>query len=174
MTIHSEHPFLPPPDQRDQLRRFRGRLPAPVTVWTTGAGRHREGWTLSSVLVADGGTERPAEVLGLLDEDADLADLLKPDSPLVVNLLDPGHTRLADAFARLTPAPGGPFRLGEWSETDWGPRLAGASWLGARVTARPEYAGWALLVRARIEHVEVVEQTGLTHWRGRYHPLDRE
>ncbi|WP_035757930.1 flavin reductase family protein [Granulicoccus phenolivorans] len=174
VTIHSAHPFLPPPEQRDQLRRFRGRLAAPVTVWTTGVGRTREGWTLSSVLVADGGPERPAEVLGLLDEDTDLADALTPDATLVVNLLDPGHTHLADAFARLTPAPGGPFRVGDWTDTAWGPRLAGASWLGARVRTAPGYAGWALLVRAVIEHVEVVDQPGLVHWHGRYRSLSQE
>ena len=35
MTIHGDHPFLPPADGRDPLRRWRGRMPAPVSVWTT-------------------------------------------------------------------------------------------------------------------------------------------
>ncbi len=62
VTIHSAHPFLPPPpEQRDQLRRFRGAgWRPPVTVVDHRGRAYPRGWTLSSVLVADGGPERPA------------------------------------------------------------------------------------------------------------------
>ncbi len=129
MTIHSEHPFVPPEGDRDPLRRLRGQLPAPVTVWTAGTGRGRRGLTVSSVLVAAGD---PAHVLGLVDEEADL--WAEPPTTLVVNVLGPGHAYLADAFAGTAPAPGGPFTQGEWSDSDWGPVLAdAAAWVGARL-----------------------------------------
>lgn len=178
MTIHSDHPFATPQPDRDPVRRLRGRLAAPVTVWATGRGAGREGWTLSSVLIADGDTgdatgNRAPEVLGLLDEDTDLAAELAPGSLLVVNLLAAGQGPVADAFARVAPSPGGPFRTGTWLDTAWGPRLEGAAgWLGVRVVAEPAYAGWALLVRARIEHAEVDDRDPLVHLRGRYRTLD--
>ena len=54
MTIHNSHPFLPPPEDRNPLRRLRGRMPAPVSIWTSADGARRDGWTISSMLVADG------------------------------------------------------------------------------------------------------------------------
>ena len=77
MTIHTEHPFLDP--ERDPLRRFRGRLAAPVTVLTGGDGASREGWTVSSLLLADG---RPPQMLALLDADSELAEALDDVSDL--------------------------------------------------------------------------------------------
>jgi flavin reductase (DIM6/NTAB) family NADH-FMN oxidoreductase RutF len=179
VSIHSEHPFSTAGPDRDPLRRLRGRMPSPVSVWTAGAGGGRVGWTLSSFLVADG---QPAEVIGLLDEDSDLADALTAapapaggGATLVVNLLGWAHRGLADAFAGVAPAPGGVFKLGGWTESAWGPVLADApAWLGARVTGPPEHAGWALLVRAEVEHVELGPEPDagmLTYARGRYRPV---
>ncbi|GAB3703132.1 flavin reductase family protein [Mariniluteicoccus flavus] len=169
MTIHSDHPFATPEPDRDPVRRLRGRLPAPVTVWTTGEGRTREGWTVSSMLVADGD---PAEVLGLLDEDSELADAVAVTGTACISVLGYAHRALADAFARIAPAPGGPFRMGEWEDTAWGPRLVGASWLGVRLEPDPDHAGWALLLRGRIEHAEPGEAMPMAHVRGRYRDLD--
>jgi hypothetical protein len=75
VTIHSDHPFLPPEGERDPLRRFRGRMIAPVSVWTAYAGERRVGWTVSSMLVVDG--PQPT-LLGLLDPDADLTEAAVP------------------------------------------------------------------------------------------------
>ena len=165
MTIHSEHPFVPPEGDRDPVRRLRGALPAPVTVWTAGAGRSRRGLTVSSVLVAAGD---PAHVLGLVDEESDLWG--PPPETLVVNVLGPGHGYLADAFAGTVPAPGGPFTLGEWSDSDWGPVLAdAATWVGVRLLAEaPRHVGWGLLVDGVVEHLESGSGGVLTHVRGRY------
>ena len=169
MSIHADHPFLPPEGERDPLRRLRGRLPAAVSVWTTTADGRRAGWTLSSFLLADGD---PAELLGLLDEESDLADLLATSGTVAVNLLGWEHRFLADAFAGVAPAPGGPFRLGTWTDTPWGPVLDDAvGWVGARLRAPlGEHAGWGLLVRAEVERV-VLRDAGaalLTSVRGRY------
>lgn len=173
MTIHSEHPFLPPDGERNQVRRLRGRMPAPVTVWTAELAGRRVGWTVSSVLVADG---QPAELLGLLDEDSDLADAVLETRAFAVSLLGGTHRALADAFAGVAPAPGGVFRLGSWRETAWGPVLTDAAgWLGARMLAgQPEHAGWALVIRAEVEHVELGEPATdvLAHLRGRYRSLE--
>lgn len=172
MTIHSEHPFLPADGERDPLRRLRGRMAAPVTVWTTELDGRRAGWTVSSLLLADG---RPSQLVGLLDEDSELADAMLRTRTVAVSVLGGQHRGLADAFAGLMPAPGGPFRLGHWRDTAWGPVLEDAvGWLGARLLAgEPERAGWALLVRAEIEQVELGD-TGevLAHLRGRYRALD--
>jgi len=152
-------------------------MSAPVSVWAAGDGVNRVGWTLSSFLVAEG---QPAEVLGLLDEDSALADRLvqavpAEGIPLTVNLLGWPHRGLADAFAQLAPAPGGPFTLGVWRPTPWGPVLDDTpGWIGARIRQTPDHAGWALLVRATVEHVEIgVEPADgmLGYVRGRYRPI---
>jgi hypothetical protein len=89
----------------------------------------------------------------------------------VVQLLEWVHRDLADAFAGQAPAPGGVFRLGEWTETTWGPLLTGCSaWAGVRiVTGQPSEVGWSLLVDTVVEHIEVgAERQPLVHRRGRY------
>jgi flavin reductase (DIM6/NTAB) family NADH-FMN oxidoreductase RutF len=165
VTIHSEHPFVPPEGERDPLRRLRGSMPAPVTVWAAGSGRERRGLTVSSILVAAGD---PAHVLGLIDEESSLWD--EVPATLAVNVLGPEHTYLAEAFASTVPAPGGPFTLGEWSDSEWGPVLADAAgWLGVRVVPEPpRHVGWGLLVDAVVEHVVTGSSDVLTHVRGRY------
>nr|MCW2727164.1 flavin reductase [Aeromicrobium sp.] len=165
VTIHSDHPFVPAEGDRDPLRRLRGRLPSPVSVWTTGSGRGREGLTISSLLVADG---EPGRVLGLVDSDSDFWDA----DPVtwVVNVLGSEHRFLADAFAGTAPAPGGRFTLGSWTDSDWGPVLGGtAGWIGVRRSdAEPRHVGWGLLVEGVIEHVEVGDADAMIHVRGRY------
>lgn len=165
MTIHSEHPFLPPDGERDPLRRLRGRVPAPVTIWAAGEGSGRRGLTVSSMLIADG---EPGMVAGLIDEDSDLADVL--DSVLTVNLLALPDAHLADVFGGVAPAPGGPFTLGRWQQTEWGPVLdSAAGWVGARITSgEPRHLGWALLVEAAIEHIDFSDSEAMAHIRGRY------
>lgn len=174
VTIHSEHPFLPPESERDPVRRFRGRLGGAVTLWTTGSGdqpKARAGLAVSSLLVAAG---EPAHVLALLDPDSELVDRLRHTRVAVVQLLQWEQRRLADAFAGVLPAPGGAFRLGEWTESPWGPVLDGVSgWAGVRLADPQAAVGWSLLVDAVVEHIEIgVEFAPLVHRRGRYRRLD--
>ncbi len=174
MTIHYHHPFLPPEGERNALRRFRGRMLAPVTLWTAYADPRPVGWTVSSVLVADG--PEPT-LLGLLDPDAELTETIQPTDDagktVAVSLLGWQHRALPDAFAGLAPAPGGPFRLADWQETPYGPVLADApGWLGATVIdTRP--VGWSTLLSARIDQVEIGPDDAdlLGHLRGRYLPV---
>jgi len=166
MTIHSEHPFADPEEERDPARRLRGRLGGTVSLWTTGSGAARRGLTVSSMVLAHGD---PAHALALVDPEADLAAALATGGAAVVQLLEWPHRDLADAFAGLAPAPGGPFTLGTWEQTDWGPRLTGASaWAGVRLEDSRE-VGWSLLLDTVVEHVVIgEEQHPLVHRRGRY------
>lgn len=168
MSISSQHPFLPPEAARGPVRRLRGRLPSPVTVWTSGSADSRAGLTVSSLLVADG---EPGYVLGVLDPLSDLWDALRDTGAAVVNLLSWRHRQMADAFGYVAPAPGGPFRLGEWTDTEWGPALADASgWAGCLLADRSATElGWGLVVRLQVEHaVFGNDEAPLVHRRGRY------
>lgn len=164
MTIHSDHPFVPPEGDRDPARRLRGRLAAPVTVWTAGAEVERRGLTISSMLLAEG---EPSHVLGLVDEDSDLWE--SAPTTVVVNILGAEHRYLADVFAGAAPSPGGVFVQGEWVDSAWGPVLQGAAgWIGVRLLPDPREVGWRLLVEGVVEHVEVGGVDPLIHLRGRY------
>ena len=169
MTIHSSHPFLEPESERDPVRRLRGRLGGTVTLWTTGSGSSRAGLTVSSLMLANG---EPAHALALFDPDSDFAVALESTRTAVVHLLEWQHRDLADAFADIAPAPGGVFKLGTWTDTEWGPVLQGASaWAGVRLAEEPQDVGWSLLVDTVIEHVEIGDEAHpLVHRRGRYQP----
>ena len=172
MTIHTEHPFDTPDEDRDPVRRLRGRIGGTVSLWTAGTGVERAGLTVSSYLVATGA---PGRVVGLLHPDSDLLERLEETGAAVVTLLGVRDQRLADAFAGVMPAPGGPFRLGSWEQTEWGPRPASAAtWAGVRLDAATRHeVGWSVLVEAAVEHVEVGPEDGpLVHRRGRYQRPD--
>jgi 3-hydroxy-9,10-secoandrosta-1,3,5(10)-triene-9,17-dione monooxygenase reductase component len=164
--IHSSDPFATPDEEKSAVRRLRGRLAAPVTLWTTPGPR---GLTVSSMLVADG---EPGRVLGLIDEESDLWDELSSSGRFAVAPLAPADRQLADRFAGLMPAPGGLFATGEWITTEYGPVPAHAgTWAGCRLESSRE-CGWALLVEGIIETITVNESpAALVHYRGRYREL---
>ena len=168
MTIHSSHPFLEPEGDRDPVRRLRGRLGATVSLWTAGAPDARAGLTVSSWLVAGG---EPGRVLALLDPDADLTETLLDTGRGVLQLLAWEDRGLADAFAGTAPAPGGPWRMTEWADTDHGPRLGhAATWATLELESDVE-VGWSRLVTCLLRDVVVGDDTvPLVHRRGRYLP----
>lgn len=143
-------------------------MPAPVTVWASGEGAGRHGLTVSSLLLAAG---EPDRVLGLIDPDSDFWDA--EPATWTVNVLGAEHRFLADAFAGAAPAPGGPFTLGDWTESEWGPVLTGsAGWIGVRRDeGEPRQVGWGLLVEGLVEAVTVGDAAALVHLRGRYRDL---
>ena len=180
MTIHSEHPFSLPEDQRDPARRLRGRLGGTVTLLTAGAeGDRRAGLTVSSVMLALG---EPSHVLALVDPDSDLVDRVAETGTAVLQVLDWRHRDLAEAFAGVAPAPGGPFRMAQWQQTAWGPRLDGCSaWAGLRVVGAGTgdagsggaggavEVGWSRLLDGVVEEVALADEADpLLHRRGRY------
>ncbi|MGZ8744089.1 MAG: flavin reductase family protein [Nocardioides sp.] len=167
MTIHTEHPFMDP--SADPVRRLRGRLGGAVTLWTSGDaadGGTRAGLTVSSVMVAGG---EPGRLLGLVDPDSSLRDVLESTGRGVVHLLQWEHRDLAEVFAGQMPSPGGQFTTAEWEQTGFGPRLTTAlTW--ATVEAESfESVGWSDLVVARIVDAVIGEDDSpLEHRRGRY------
>jgi flavin reductase (DIM6/NTAB) family NADH-FMN oxidoreductase RutF len=168
VTIHDTHPFADP--DPDPARRLRGRLGGTVTLWTSGSGAGRAGLTLTSVLVVLG---EPVRLLGLVDPDSDLADVVADTGRAVVQLLEWADRDLAEGFAGTAPAPGGVFRQAAFVDTDWGPRLErAATWAGVRVDEAAE-VGWSRLLTCVVEHLEVGEETDpLLHRRGRWLRLD--
>jgi 3-hydroxy-9,10-secoandrosta-1,3,5(10)-triene-9,17-dione monooxygenase reductase component len=165
--IHSSHPFATPDQEKSVIRRLRGRLASPVTLWTTPGPA---GLTVSSTLIADG---EPGRVLGLIDDESDFWDAAEASGVFAVTPLTPADRQLADRFAGLMPAPGGLFATGGWTETAYGPvPEAATTWAGCRVIdTRP--CGWALLVEAVVETSEVgpVATEPLVHYRGQYRSL---
>ena len=103
--IHEEHPFKTPLDQRDPVRRFRGRLAAPVTVITSGTPQRRTGLTVSSVLVAEG---EPSYLHFLCGTSTDLWDAIRETGTFIVHILEEEHRQISDRFAGIRPSPGGP------------------------------------------------------------------
>jgi 3-hydroxy-9,10-secoandrosta-1,3,5(10)-triene-9,17-dione monooxygenase reductase component len=168
MSIHHSDPFATPEGQRSPVRRLRGRLAAPVTLWTAPGPA---GLTVSSMLVADGD---PGRVLGLIDEESELWSAIEAAGRFAVVPLGRSHRQLADRFAGLMPAPGGLFATGDWRDAGHGPLPADTgTWAGCRLaTARP--FGWALLVEATIERIELGgADEPLLHYHGRYRELSR-
>ena len=166
-VIHPGHPFAPAEEAKDPARRLRGRLVAPVTIWTCGDA----GLTVSSMIVAAG---EPASVCALLDPDSDLSDALAGTGRAVVNVLRGEHRTVADVFAGLHPSPGGPFRTGEWTEGPVGKVLTGAAGVATVTVTDRRTVGWSDLVTAVIDEVSLAPEAGdlLAYVRGRYRTVD--
>ncbi|MCJ7725281.1 MAG: flavin reductase family protein, partial [Acidimicrobiia bacterium] len=118
--IHGEHPFATPPEMRDPVRQFRGRLAAPVTLVTSGTPDTRAGLTVSSLLVADGD---PSFVHLLVGTATDLWDAISETGAFVVHVLAAEHREISDRFALIRPSPGGLFLGIDVTDTDHGPEI---------------------------------------------------
>jgi flavin reductase (DIM6/NTAB) family NADH-FMN oxidoreductase RutF len=168
--IHTEHPFVPPPEDRDPIRRFRGRLPAPVTIITAGPPERRTGLTISSLVVAEG---EPGRLFFLVGAVTDLFTAIEDSGRFAVHVAEQQHRQLADRFAGVRPAPGGVFAGLEFSDGDWGPVLAG---FGTTALCRLESVAETahhMLVEAVIEHLEVHDPAApLAYFRGSYRRLE--
>lgn len=168
MTIHAEHPFANP--DRDAARQLRGRLGSRVGLLTAGAGRERAGWTVSSLLLADGD---PWRALALVDPDSDLCERIEQTGSAVLQLLGSGDEYLADAFAGLAPAPGGIFRLAAWEQTSAGPRLVAAeNWALLGLEAADDL-GWSRRLTFTVNEAHTgADDAPLHHLRGHYRTLE--
>jgi flavin reductase (DIM6/NTAB) family NADH-FMN oxidoreductase RutF len=162
VSVHYTDPFATPEGERSPVRRFRGRLPSAVTLWTAPGPA---GLTVSSTLVADGD---PARVFGLLDPESDLFDAVSEHEVFAVVALAAGDRQLADRFAGVMPAPGGLFAGGGWRETSYGPvPEQPRSWVGCRLVGI-RAAGWSVLVEGEVVDVSLTEVEPLVHYRARY------
>jgi 3-hydroxy-9,10-secoandrosta-1,3,5(10)-triene-9,17-dione monooxygenase reductase component len=119
--------------------------------------------------VADGA---PGRLLGLVDEESDFFDAVRRSRRFAVVPLADTDQQVADRFAGLMPAPGGPFATGEWIETGFGPVPAAAgTWAGCRLDSE-RACGWARLLEATIDTVRLdAAPAPLLHFRGRYQRL---
>lgn len=165
MTIHSEHPFLPPREARDRVRQLRGRLVAPVTIVTAG----EDGMTASAVLVVEGD---PPRLVVTISELADFREAVEQTRAFVIQIAGQDHRHLADRFAEIAPSPGGLFHGLTVIETDWGPRISGFdTWAGCTLETTFT-VGYQLLVVGMIAHLELGElDDPLSYFRGRYRKL---
>jgi flavin reductase (DIM6/NTAB) family NADH-FMN oxidoreductase RutF len=161
-------PFALPPDERDVVRRFRGRLAYPVTVWTASRhDGHRAGLTVSSVLVVEGD---PPSVIGLIAPLSDLWDGIAETKRFVVHVLSQDKRRLADDFAGRYPGPDAPFGDHDASDSQWGPVLAVAPPRVFCQLGGVMQAGYFNLVRGDIDTIEIEDEPlpPLIHYRGSY------
>jgi 3-hydroxy-9,10-secoandrosta-1,3,5(10)-triene-9,17-dione monooxygenase reductase component len=151
IRVGGQDPFATPPDRRSPARRLRGRLLAPVTVWTAGSPSAGAALTVSSVLVAEG---EPARVLGLIDPTSALWEAARQAGAFVVHVLAAGDRALAERFAEIRPPIRGAFAGLEAASSPWGPMLGGRrSWVACRLAGSTP-AGYAELVEGVIERLE--------------------
>jgi flavin reductase (DIM6/NTAB) family NADH-FMN oxidoreductase RutF len=164
--LHSVDPFAARPEDRDPARRFRGRLVAPVTVWTAAGGfRGKAGLTVSSLVVAEG---EPPAVVGLVGALTDFWEALQQSGRFVVHVLPATRRELAERFAGRFPGP--PFEGLAVTDTPWGPALdAAGTRASCRLRATSE-VGYFLLVQGEIEELTFDESPDppLAHYRGHY------
>lgn len=168
--IHYEDPFATPIEKREPWRRLRGRLAAPVTLWTSGGPDARTGLTISSIIIADG---NPPTVLGLMKDTSDIFATIQETGRFVVHVAELNDRTLADRFAGLRPSPGGLFAGEDVEDTEWGPVLTR---LVNRASCRfvdEREAGHQRLVQGAIERIDLDElDRPLVLYRGRYRSLD--
>ncbi|MFQ5948192.1 MAG: flavin reductase family protein [Acidimicrobiia bacterium] len=170
--IHDEHPFAPPPELRDPVRRFRGRLSSPVTVVTSGGPGAWTGLTVSSLMVAEG---EPSRFYFLAGTTSDLWYAIEETGVFVVHVLEEPHAAIAQAFAGLRPSPGGPFAGLEVVDGRWGPELVGLpTRLYCRFQSHTETTYHAL-VEGIIERVDLDDLTRpLQYFRGAFRRLSQK
>jgi 3-hydroxy-9,10-secoandrosta-1,3,5(10)-triene-9,17-dione monooxygenase reductase component len=165
-----EHPFATPAERRDPARRLRGRVVAPVTVWTAGdVTGSAAGLTVASVLVAEGD---PPRLLGLVSPTTDLAERMADSGAFVVHVLGAADRALAERFAERRPPVRPQFEGIEVVGSPWGPILPGHRPRAAcrLVDVRP--MGTADLVEGVIEELLVADLDDPLAWqRGAYRRL---
>jgi len=168
-SLHYGDPWAPPPAERDPLRRLRGHLVLPVTIWLAEmpGGNGPVGLTVSSVFFAQG---EPPLLAGLVAPLSDLASVVeKPGTGFVVHVLGAGQRRLAQHFAGELPAPEDMLAA---TASAHGPLLGAVPdrALCRSSAARP--FGWSLLVEAVVEEVEVAPTgNALAWWHGGYRSI---
>jgi 3-hydroxy-9,10-secoandrosta-1,3,5(10)-triene-9,17-dione monooxygenase reductase component len=169
IRVGTQHPFAVPPERRDPARRLRGRLVAPVTVWTAGHRSTGAGLTVSSVLVAEG---QPARLLGLIDPTSAFWERMQEARAFVVHVLAAGDQALAERFSEVRPPVRGQFDRLEVTESPWGPVLGGSRPRAACRLAGSAPVGYAELVEGVIEQPELHDlEDPLAYLRGSYRSL---
>jgi 3-hydroxy-9,10-secoandrosta-1,3,5(10)-triene-9,17-dione monooxygenase reductase component len=166
IRVGMQPPFAVPPERRDPARRLRGRLVAPVTVWTAGRLPGGAGLTVSSVLVAEG---QPPRLLGLIDPTSAFWEAMRETGAFVVHVLAVGDRALAERFSEIRPPIRGPFDGLEVAESPWGPVVGGSRPRAACRLAGSTPVGHGELVEGVIEQLELSDlEDPLAYLHGRY------
>ena len=169
LRIGRQHPFTVPAERRDTARRLRGRLVAPVTIWTAGRPPGGAGLTVSSVLVAEG---EPARLLGLVDPTSAFWQAMQETGAFVVHVLAAGDRNLAERFSEIRPPIRGPFEHLQVAESPWGPVLDGSRPQASCRLAGSAPAGHAELVQGVIEQLALHDlEDPLAYLHGQYRSL---
>jgi 3-hydroxy-9,10-secoandrosta-1,3,5(10)-triene-9,17-dione monooxygenase reductase component len=170
IRIGMQHPFAVPPERRDPARRLRGRLVAPVTVWTAGQLPGGAGLTVSSVLVAEG---QPARLFGLIDPTSAFWEAMQTTRAFVVHILAVGDRALAERFSEIRPPIRRPFDGLQVAESPWGPALGGKRPRAACRLAGSAPVGYAELVEGVIEQLELPDlEDPLAYLHGSYRSVE--
>jgi 3-hydroxy-9,10-secoandrosta-1,3,5(10)-triene-9,17-dione monooxygenase reductase component len=168
--IHSDNPFADSPEQRDPVRRFRGRLTAPVAIVTSGPDGERTGLTVSSLLIVEG---EPGLTQLVVGPTSDLWAVVETSGRFVIHICRRDDRDLAQVFAGLRPHPGGMFAGLATDDSEHGPviaRLPNRAY--CRFVAKKEM-GYSGLVTGEIEKVDAAEiGDPLVYFRGTYRSLD--
>jgi 3-hydroxy-9,10-secoandrosta-1,3,5(10)-triene-9,17-dione monooxygenase reductase component len=169
--IHYEDPFATPAELRIPARRFRGRLAAPVTIWTAGDPGVPTGLTVSSILVAEGS---PPLLLGLISPTSDLWEAIRSTGKFVVHVLGEGNETLAERFAGVRPSPGGPFAGLRTEASDWGPALLDFPDRAMCSLQEAAEIGFHVMVRSAVDEFTMTDfDEPLVYFRGRYRSARR-
>jgi 3-hydroxy-9,10-secoandrosta-1,3,5(10)-triene-9,17-dione monooxygenase reductase component len=164
--IHYENPFATPAELREPARRFRGRLAAPVTVWTSGGPGEPAGLTVSSLLVAEG---QPPLVIGLISPTSDLWEAIRGTGRFVVHVLGEGNEKLAERFAGMRPSPGGLFVGLRTEVSEWGPMLLDFPNRALCTFQDGDEVGNQLMISGSIDKLAMTDfDEPLVYFRGRY------
>jgi 3-hydroxy-9,10-secoandrosta-1,3,5(10)-triene-9,17-dione monooxygenase reductase component len=170
IRIGTAHPFATPPERRDPARRLRGRLVAPVTVWTAGRPPGGAGLTVSSLLVAEG---EPARLLGLIDPTSAFWEAMREAGTFVVHVLAAADRPLAERFSENRPPIRGAFDGLAVSPSRWGPVLGRVRPRAACRLAGSTTVGYAELVEGVIEQLELHDLDDPLAWlHGAYHAVE--
>jgi flavin reductase (DIM6/NTAB) family NADH-FMN oxidoreductase RutF len=144
-------------------------MAAPVTVVTSGAGDHRTGLTVSSLVVAEG---EPSRIYFLLGSTTDLFYGLEETGKFVVHVLETGDQALADVFAGLRPSPGGRFADLNVEQTEWGPVLSDVKTRAYCTFEGGDEETFFIVAEGRVDKLELSEvQEPLVYFRGQYRKL---
>jgi len=168
-VINTDNPFADDPDSRNPLRRFRGRLSAPVTVFTTGGPERRSGLTVSSLLVVEG---EPGTIEAVVGPTTDLWETVAETGRFVVHVCGEQDRHLAEVFAGLRPSPGGTFAGLSLSQSKWGPVIDDVAVRAYCSFDSRREVGNSGLVTGLIDQVDVGDFTNpLAYFRGSYRTL---
>lgn len=165
--LEYQDPFAARPEDRRGDRRLRGRLVAPVTIWTAGGPGRRAGLSVSSAMVAEGD---PGVVMGLVGPLSAWLERVAETGLFTVQVLDEADRRLADGFAGSYPVD--PFDGLEVADSPWGPILAGGRTTACCRLAERTPLGYHELVQGWIEDIHLSSPSRpLVRYRGAYRGL---